>query len=328
MTPGKNTSLFRRWLLIAWAFLEIGLALADNPGGYAGAADENPPSASVSALAGAGYSFAPEPCAVALNPANMYNLTALAAEASYENYALGVSRYSAFFVSPIRGNFRVGGGMIDHAVGDIVGRDDYGAPTQNFSYRYQTYILGAGYGFSRGKITKPCETSVQDFSAGISLKFSGQYCGDTLEGSGAAVDLGVSGKYLNFRYGAVVRNLYGRIWWNDADSTSDRFPPALVLAAGWEYCASSWFEVAVEHKVSGRLRIRAGGQYLVVPWAGFRAGIDFQKGTPTPIDEWRISLGGVIYKKFILPTEISYSVQYIRSVRKFVFGLSLGWNTF
>ncbi len=304
------------------------IALAEPPGGFAGAELENPPTAIAGAFAGACFTFDPEPSSFATNPANMYNLPFTCAVASYEDYSLDVKRYSLFLQTPLRGNFRLGAGMIQHGVEDIVGRDESGAPTQNFSYLYNTYIVAGGYGISGGKIRTPCETTVWDFSVGISAKLSRQYLADTVEATGSAVDIGVSGKYLNFRYGAVIRNIVGALTPESADSSSNRYPPALIIGAGWEYCASSWFEVSVEKKVTGRFRFRVGGQFLINDWAGLRAGVDFQKGTPTPLGEWRIGFGGVIYRRLVVPLEISYSVQYIRPIGKFAFGAALSWNTF
>ena len=321
---GKNNPVMCAILIT----LSIAAVYADSPGGYAGAEWDNAPTAVEAAFGGATYSFNPEPSALATNPANMYSQPVLCAGASYENFSIDVSRYSLFAQTPIMGNFRLGAGLIQHTVGNIEARNARGAPLGSFSYRYQTYLVGATYGVNGGKISKPCETSVWEFSAGATAKISAQYLADTVEGAGISLDLGIAGKYLNFRYGVVIKNAYGVIGWRAADTLSERYPAALVAAVGWEYCASSWAEIALERRVSGRLRFRLGGQFMPTDWAALRAGIDFQKGTPTPIDEWRIAFGGAFYRHIWLPLEISYAAEYIRPIRKWTLAVGIGWNTF
>ncbi len=115
------------------------------PGGDAGAYLELAPSISTSALAGACWTFCPEPSAIFTNPANLYNLSALSGEVSYEKFPLDVSRYSFSASFPI-GNFRLSAGMLQHSINEIQGRDEQGNLTTEFGYNYISYSFGGAYG--------------------------------------------------------------------------------------------------------------------------------------------------------------------------------------
>ncbi len=297
------------------------------PGGDAGAYLELPHSISAAALGGACFAFDPEPSAIFVNPANLYNLKAISAQASLERYPLSVGRYSGSLLIPWR-DFRFGVGMLQHSIGEIQGRDISGNPTSTFSYTYSAYSFGGAYGLNRGKLNDPCKSSLWDFSGGLAVRILTQNEADSSIGMGYTVDLGISGKYTNLRYGIVIRNIHGQMTWDDAGETKSSLPMAVTGAIGYEYCASNWAEVSIETKNIDRFKIKIGGQYLAADWAGFRGGIDFQVGNPTPADEWRIAFGGVFYRRLLLPLELSYSPQYIAAVSNWSFGIALGWNTF
>jgi len=297
------------------------------PGGDAGAYLELPHSISATALGGACFAFDPEPSAIFLNPANLYNLKAISAQASLERYPLSVGRYSGSLLIPWR-DFRFGAGILQHSIGEIQGRDISGNPISTFSYTYSAYSFGGVFGLSGGKFNDPCKSSLWEFSGGLAARILTQNEADSTIGTGFTVDLGISGKYTHLRYGIVVRNIYGQMTWNDAGETKSSLPVAVTGAIGYEYCTSNWAEVSIETKNIDRFKIKIGGQYLATDWAGFRGGIDFQVGNPTPSDEWRIAFGGVFYRKLLLPIELSYSTQYIAAVSSWSFGIALGWNTF
>jgi len=297
------------------------------PGGDAGVFLELPPSISSAAFAGACYTFNPEPDAIFINPANLYNSQAICAGASFESYPLSAQRYSIAGIIPWR-NFRIGAGMLQHSIGEITGRDDVGNLTSTFGYNYIAYSFGGTYGISRGKMKDACKSPFYEFSAGFASKLLTQYEADSIAGTGYTFDMGVSGKYTFIRYGLLLRNVTSRIIWKDAAETKNSLPTSIIMGIGFEYCASNWFELSVENKVADRFHFRAGGQYLANDWAGFRAGLDFQTGSPTPSNEWKLALGGVFYRKFVLPLEISYSMQYIAAIDGFSLGIGLNWNTF
>ena len=321
----SNTSIcVSTLILIGFLFSSAFCAV---PGGDVGVFLELPPSVSSAAFGGACYTFNPEPDAIFINPANLYNSQAISGGASFENYPLSVQRYSLAGVIPWR-NFRIGAGMVQHSIGKITGRDDVGNITSTFGYRYIAYSLGGAYGVSRGKMQDACRSPFWEFSAGLSTKFLTQYEADSIAGAGYTLGIGISGKYQFIRYGLSIDNVFSQMVWKDAASTKNSLPTAVVAGIGFEYCQSSWFELSVENKVSDRFRFRAGGQYLFNDWAAFRAGLDFQTGSPTPSNEWKLSLGGAFYRKFLIPMEISYSVQYIAAIDNFSFGIGLNWNTF
>ena len=306
-------------------FLLPGILFSAAPGGYAGSFLEIPPMSSSAAFGNACITYDPEPAALFANPANLDGLYRHSAQFSIERLPMSDFRYGAAGTFRWR-QFQFALGAVQHCAGNIQGRDEVGNPTKMLDYSNTVVGGGASFGMEgKGKI-KRCGTALWKISFGMSGYFVAQGENFSDDGSGYTTNIGISARYGYFRGGVLLRNLYGRMKWNDG-STSE-FQRAIAAGIGLEFCESHWIEASAEAKVIGRVRWRIGGQFLAAPWAAFRAGIDFSTGTPSAIDETRIAGGGAFYIKYAIPIEISYSAQYIYAIRGFGISSSISLNTF
>ena len=127
-----------------------------------------------------------------------------------------------------------------------------------------------------------------------------------------------------FRYGLLTRNVFGLIV--DESQIYD-IPKAFLFGLGLERCETDWGEISIEINQNRKFVLHAGGQLILRPFSGIRLGISAPLKSNF-YDELKFSSGFVIFYKFYMPLEFSYSIQYLFSINNISQSVSISTGTF
>ncbi|HPD33131.1 MAG TPA: hypothetical protein P5545_05250 [Bacteroidota bacterium] len=183
------------------------------------------------AMSGAYSAIANDPITIFYNPAGFgfFNNTPTF-QASVGALGLGRTNSIISYGQQLADNFGMGVGINSLFSGSFQGRDERGNPTRTMSANQFEFIASGAYHL--------------DFASfGVSVKYlNDNLTGSDLLGNGFAFDLGTKFNVLDmFSFALSVRNLYGRMYWNNTGVDYEVLPYEIRsgIAMEWGFNAST-----------------------------------------------------------------------------------------
>ncbi|HOV92610.1 MAG TPA: hypothetical protein PLC04_06000 [Candidatus Kapabacteria bacterium] len=184
------------------------------------------------AMCGAYSAIANDPITIFYNPAGFgfFNNTP-SFQASVGALGLGRTNSVISYGQQLSENFGIGAGINSLFSGSFQGRDERANPTRTMSNNQFAFIAAAAY-------------RLEFASFGVSVKYlNDNLTGSDLLGNGFAFDLGTKFNVMDmFSFALSVRNLYGRMYWNNTGVDYEVLPYEIRsgIAMEWGFNASSY----------------------------------------------------------------------------------------
>lgn len=247
-------------------------------GGYAGGFLRFGVGARALGMGNAFVAVADDPTSCYWNPAGLTRVGGIGFTTSTILMSLGRRLDYIGLVRPITHLRAIGVGFVNFGLGDIEGRDQYGLPTQKFSFRESALLVSYGFilreGLGVGLTGKLLNSSLANYRA-----------------YGAGVDVGLLWKPItSATVGVVAQDVYTYLKWDTPASHGERFPIHFKVAFSNAVLDSALqFSIAYDKNIEQAPGRHLGIEYWFQKTIGFRIG---REGNDTVFGL------GIIYRTF------------------------------